>query len=63
LSSSGAAAVRELSETEILVEAFGYRCVIDSDGSLRVSPPAPEVEMGIRLGYVDVHMQRHRLRA
>ncbi len=56
-----AAALREFSGSEILIEAFGYRCEIDGDGTAVVSPPTPEVEKGIRLGYIDGDMRRMRL--
>lgn len=56
-----AAGLREYLESEILIEAFGYRCVIHGDGTAVVTPPAPEVEKGIRLGYIEGEMRRMRL--
>ncbi len=57
-----AAALRQFTAVEVLVNSFNYRCTKNENGVLTVSPPSPEVEKGIRLGYIDNEMQRNRLK-
>lgn len=57
-----AAELRQFTAVEVLVSSFSYRCTIDENGNVTVSPPSPEIEKGIRFGYIDNEMQRNRLR-
>ena len=57
-----AAALRQFTAVEVLVNSFNYGCTKNENGVLTVSPPSPEVEKGIRLGYIDNEMQRNRLK-
>ena len=54
--------LRRFTEVEVLVSSFNYRCTMYENGEVAVSPPSPEVEKGIRFGYIDNEMQRNRLR-
>ena len=57
-----AAALRQFTAIEVLVNSFNYRCKKNENGVVTVSAPSPEVEKGIRLGYIDNEMQRNRLK-
>jgi len=43
--------IRAFLAAEILVDAFDYRCALRADVA-RVAPPYPELEMSIRLGFI-----------
>ena len=43
--------IRAFLAAEIFVDAFDYRCALRAD-VVRVEPPYPELEMSIRLGFI-----------
>ena len=51
--------VRRFLEAEILIDAFGYQCH-RGKRSLRIRAPHPELEMSIRLGYIQEELSRVR---
>jgi hypothetical protein len=54
------AALREFCQAEILVGGFDYRCATTGTSAV-LAAPNPEVEKGIRFGYIDGQMRRARL--
>ena len=56
------AAIRRFTSCEILVESFNYHCDTRNNGEVIVYPESPDIEKGIRFGYIDNDMQRSILR-
>ena len=54
-----AAALRQFTSCEVLVNSFDYLCEVTKNGGAAVSPPSPEVEKGIRLGFIENQSQRN----
>jgi len=52
--------IRRFSEAEILVDAFNYRCTLQRR-KVRITPPNPEIEKSIRLGYVQTDQAIQRI--
>src|SRR5262249_27746810 len=53
--------IRKFFEAEILLDAFDYRCTLRRR-VLRIMPPSAELEISIRLGYIQSEQARQRSR-